>query len=91
MNSTDLTVSRCPTGRLQMMEVSAMDTRLGMVLARSTPWWSVAPAVLGVGPLTDGDLRHPVDHRRFNEAGDHRDLAGFIFIFFSLRLPLTTR
>jgi hypothetical protein len=62
-----------------------------MESARSMVWWFVVPAILGVSPVTDGDPRRSADHRRSNEASDYRDEAGFIFVFFSLRLSLTPR
>jgi hypothetical protein len=72
------------------MEASTVEAWLGMVPARLVSWWSVAQAVLGLAPWTDGDPCHPLGQRCCKEAGDHCDAAGFIFFFFSLCLPLTT-
>jgi hypothetical protein len=91
MDSTDPAAYRSLMGRLWSMEAPTAEARLGMESARSMVWWFMVPAILGVSPVTDGDPRRSVDHRRSNEASDYRDEAGFIFVFFSHRLSLTPR
>jgi hypothetical protein len=50
-NSLDPAAYRSLTGRLRLMEAPTAEARQGKVSMRWAVWWSLARAVLGVGPV----------------------------------------